>query len=147
GSKGPHGYEPVPADSLKAKKADVFFAIGLGLDEFTGKIVNSSGNKKVKVVEVGEMAGAIKEENEHGKEEKGGHDHHHGDSDPHVWLGIPESIKMVNAIRDSLQEIDPKNKEAYAKRAAAYVKELEKLLADGKAELKNKKNKKLIATH
>jgi zinc transport system substrate-binding protein len=146
GSKGPHGYEPVAADSLKAKKADVFFAIGLGLDEFTGKIVNSSGNKKVKVVEVGEQAGAIKEEKDD-KEGKSGHDHHHGDSDPHVWLGIPESIKMVNAIRDSLQEIDPKNKDAYTKRAAAYVKELEKLLADGKAELKNKKNKKLIATH
>ncbi|HMF20229.1 MAG TPA: zinc ABC transporter substrate-binding protein [Gemmataceae bacterium] len=146
GSKGPHGYEPVAADSLKAKKADVFFAIGLGLDEFTGKIVNSSGNKKVKVVEVGEQAGAIKEEKDD-KEEKGGHDHRHGDSDPHVWLGIPESIKMVNAIRDSLQEIDPKNKDSYAKRAAVYVKEMEKLLADGKAELKSKKNKKLIATH
>jgi ABC-type Zn uptake system ZnuABC Zn-binding protein ZnuA len=146
GSKGPHGYDPVPADSYKAKKADLFFAIGLGLDEFTGKIVNSSGNKKVKVVEVGELAGAIKEEKDD-KEEKGGHDHHHGDTDPHVWLGIPESIKMVNAIRDSLQEVDPKNKDGYAKRAAAYVQELEKLLADGKAALKNKKNKKLIATH
>ena len=149
GSKGPHGYEPLPADSYKAKKADVFFAIGLGLDEFTGRIVNSSGNKdKIKFVEVGEKAGAIKEENEHGKEEKGGHDHQHGSEyDPHVWLGIPESIKMVNAIRDSLQKIDPKNKDGYAMRAAAYVKDLEKLLADGKAELKNKKNKKLIATH
>lgn len=152
GSHGPHDYEPKAGDALKAKKADVFFAIGLGLDEFTGKIVNNSGNKKVKVVEVGELAGAIKEDHEHGKEEKGkeekGHDHHHhGDYDPHVWLGIPESIKMVNAIRDSLQEIDPKNKEGYAKRAAAYVKELQKLQADGLAQLKNKKNKKLIATH
>ena len=149
GPHGPHGYESkmTRADSLKAKKAHVFFAIGLGLDEWTQKILNSSGNKeKIKFVEVGEMAGAIKEEKDD-KEEKGGHDHHHGDSDPHVWLGIPESIKMVNAIRDSLQEIDPKNKDGYAKRAAAYVKELEKLLADGKAELKIKKNKKLIATH
>jgi ABC-type Zn uptake system ZnuABC Zn-binding protein ZnuA len=148
GSQGPHDYEPKSDDVLKAKKADAFFAIGLGLDEFTGKIVNNSGNKKVKVVEVGEMAGAIKEEHEHGKEEKDDHGHHHhGDYDPHVWLGIPESIKMVNAIRDSLQQIDPKNKEGYAKRAAAYVKELEKLQADGLAELKKKKNKKLVATH
>src|SRR5262249_52268164 len=45
------------------------------------------------------------------------------------------------------QEVDPKNKEGYAKRAAAYVKELQKLQADGLAELKKKKNKKLIATH
>ena len=147
GSKGPHNYEPVAADSLKAREANVFVAIGLGLDEWTERIRNSSGNKdKIKLVEVGELAGAIKEEKDD-KEGKSGHDHHHGDSDPHVWLGIPESIKMVNAIRDSLQEIDPKNKDGYAKRAAAYVKELEKLLADGKAELKIKKNKKLIATH
>jgi zinc transport system substrate-binding protein len=147
GSHGPHGYDPPPEDSLKAKKAGVFFAVGLGLDEFTGKIVNSSGNKKIKVVEVGELVGAIKEEHGHGKEEKGHDHHHHGEYDPHVWLGIPESIKMVNAIRDTMQEIDPKNKDGYAKRAAAYVQELEKLHAYGKALLKNKKNKKLIATH
>jgi zinc transport system substrate-binding protein len=149
GSKGPHNYEPVASDSLKAREANVFVAIGLGLDEWTERIRNSSGHKdKIKLVEVGEMAGAIKEEHESGKEEKGGHDHHHhGDYDPHVWLGIPESIKMVNAIRDTLQEVDPKNKEGYAKRAAAYVKELQKLQADGLAALKKKKNKKLIATH
>jgi zinc transport system substrate-binding protein len=148
GPHGPHGYEPRYEDELKAKKADLFFAIGLGLDEFTGKIVNSSTNKKIKVVEVGDAGGLIKQEHEHGKEEKGEHDHHHhGEYDPHVWLGIPQSIRMVNAIRDSLQEIDPKNKEGYARRAAAYVKELEKLQADGQIELKNKKNRKLIATH
>lgn len=148
GSKGPHNFQPLPSDSLKAKEATVFVAVGLGLDEWTERIRNSSGNKeKIKFVEVGELAGAIKEEHE-GKEEKGGHGHHHhGDYDPHVWLGIPESIKMVNAIRDTLQEVDPKNKEGYAKRAAAYVKELQKLQADGLAELKKKKNKKLIATH
>jgi ABC-type Zn uptake system ZnuABC Zn-binding protein ZnuA len=148
GSHGPHDYEPTPDDALKAKKADLFFAIGLGLDEFTGKIVNHSLNKKIKVVEVGDAGGLIKQEHEHGKEEKGDHDHHHhGEYDPHVWLGIPQSIRMVNAIRDSLQEIDPKNKEGYARRAAAYVKELGKLQADGQIALKDKKNRKLIATH
>ncbi len=149
GSHGPHGYDPKASDSLKAKKADVFFAIGLGLDEWTERILNSSGNKeKIQFVEVGESAGAFKEEPEKGKEEKGGHDHHHPNGvDPHVWLGIPESIRMVDAIRDTLQKIDPKNKEGYARRAADYVKELEKLQADGQTELKNKKNRKLIATH
>jgi ABC-type Zn uptake system ZnuABC Zn-binding protein ZnuA len=147
GPHGPHDYEPQSADSLKARKADVFFAIGLGLDEWTEKILNSSGNKKkIKFVEVGEFAGAIKEE--HGKEDQEDKDHHHhGGYDPHVWLGIPESIKMVNVIRDTLGEIDSKNKDGYGKRAAAYIKELEKVQADGKAAFKNKKNKKLIATH
>ena len=28
--------------------------------------------------------------------------HHHGEHDPHVWLGLPEAVIMVNCIRDEL---------------------------------------------
>jgi zinc transport system substrate-binding protein len=154
GTQGPHDYEPTHTDALKARKANLFVSVGLGLDEFTEKIVNSSGNKKLEVVELGEKALELKnlllateEHEEHpSKEEKDGH-HHHGDHDPHVWLGIDQAKEMVGYLSTTFQKIDPANKANYEKRAKAYTADLEKLKEQGLNDLKAKKNKKLIATH
>jgi zinc transport system substrate-binding protein len=148
---GPHDYQPNAADSLKVRKADLFFINGLGLDEFVTKLVNSSGNRTIKVVEVGEaipdkqLLAVAEEEPEH----KGAKDehHHHGDHDPHVWLGLPEAVIMVQRIRDELIGIDPEHKDGYTKRADNYIKELEGLREHGRKVLADKKNPRLIATH
>ena len=149
-SQGPHDYEAGFNDILKARKANLFLAVGLGLDEFAEKVAKASGNDRLKSFEVGEkgvpddMLLAGHEEDAKAKKDE---HHHHGEHDPHVWLGIPQAIKMVDYIKTTLQEVDGKNKDAYAKRAAAYTEELEKLQKEGRAALKDKKNKKLIAMH
>jgi zinc transport system substrate-binding protein len=146
---GPHDYQPTAADALKVRKADLFLINGLGLDEFITKLINSSGNRGISVVEVGD---AIPEkqriaihEDEH--DHKPGEGHQHGEHDPHVWLGLPEAVIMVNCIRDNLSHIDPDHKDGYAQRAAAYVKELEDLRKYGEKVLGSKKNPRFIATH
>jgi ABC-type Zn uptake system ZnuABC Zn-binding protein ZnuA len=152
---GPHDYQPTAADALKVRKADLFLVNGLELDDFVIKLVDSSGNAKVKVDRVAE---AIPEkqrlaigEDEHDDKEKHahkqGHGHAHGESDPHVWLGLPEAVVMVNHIRDELIAIDPEHKTGYTERAAAYTAELNKLLEEGRKELAGKKNRRLISTH
>jgi zinc transport system substrate-binding protein len=158
GAQGPHDFEPTHIDALKARKANLFLSIGLGLDEFVGKIVNSSGNKKIEVVELGEKALepkklllASQDHDEHKASEKNGHDkedhHHHGEFDPHVWLGIDQATAMVDFLATTFEKVDPKNKANYAQRAGGYKKELQKLKQDGLNDLKAKKNKRLIATH
>ena len=47
--------------------------------------------------------------------------------DPHVWLGIPEAILMVERIRDVLGQVDPAHKELYRANAAAYAQKLMEL--------------------
>jgi len=148
---GPHDYQPTAADALKVRKADLFLIHGLELDNFVTKLINSSGNPNVKVVKVGEAVPekellAIDEEDEHDHKADAGH-HHEGKHDPHVWLGLPEAVHMVNRIRDELIAIDPEHKAGYTQRAAAYVKELEDLREYGRKVLGAKKNPKLIATH
>ena len=54
---------------------------------------------------------------------------------------------MTQIIRDKLIEIDPEHKDGYEKRAAGFIKELEKLQDEGKSLLKNKKNKNIITMH
>jgi ABC-type Zn uptake system ZnuABC Zn-binding protein ZnuA len=147
---GPHDYQPSAADALTVRRADLFFINGLGLDEFVKKLVNNSGNRGLSIVEVGE---AIPEkqllnidEDEHNHKAGEGH-HHHGEHDPHVWLGLPEAVKMVNCIRDNLCRIDPDHEKGYTDRAKDYVKELEDLRKYGEKELGSKKNPRFIATH
>jgi zinc transport system substrate-binding protein len=81
-------------------------------------------------------------------EKKGGHHHHHhGGSDPHVWLGIPEAIALTQCIRDELVKADPEHRGNYEKRAADYILKLEKLGADGKKALADKKDRNIVAFH
>jgi zinc transport system substrate-binding protein len=148
---GPHQYEFNPRDSLVLKKADLFLANGLGLDRFADKLAENRGNAGYQYVELAEeLPEKLLRDNEDEHDPHHDHanaDHHHdGKHDPHVWLGIPQAINMVGQIRDLLKAKDPAHAEGYDKRAAAYVKKLEGLHADGQALLKDKQ-RDIISMH
>ncbi|HEY7315759.1 MAG TPA: metal ABC transporter substrate-binding protein [Gemmataceae bacterium] len=153
--KGPHHYEYTPEDALLLRDADLFFAIGLTLDDkFADPIQNESHNARLRYIKLGERLPKkllkSSEEHEQGKEEakhEHEHEHEHGEHDPHVWLGIPQAVAMVEIIRDELKTVDAAHAEDYDKNADEYIKKLKKLHEDGKAKLKDKKNRKLIAFH
>ena len=151
---GPHDYQPTPQDTLKVREADLFFINGLELDEhFANRLKGNSGNPRLPVIELGERV-PNRIALGHEKEEKGagdahGHHHEHGEFDPHVWLGVPEAIAMVEVIRDELKKVDPPHADGYDRRAAAYVAKLKKIHDDGKAAFQGVKesDRKLIAFH
>jgi zinc transport system substrate-binding protein len=155
-TKGPHHYDYTPDDAILLRDADLFFAVGLTLDDkFADPIQRESHNARLRYIKLGERLPKEllrKGEEEHGKEEakhEHEHEHEHGEYDPHVWLGIPQAIAMVEIIRDELKKVDsdPAHQADYDKNAAAYIETLKKLHADGKAKLKDKKNRKIIAFH
>ncbi len=165
-AKGPHGYEPTPDDQQKLRQADLFVVNGLELDErFADKMAQASSNPRLTgkeptgFVEVGERllkAGLVDRMGEHDHHDhevrteevsKGEEHHHHGEHDPHVWLGMPQAQAMVNVIRDELKETDQKHAADYDRRAADYIEKLKKLHADGKKALADKKNRKIVTTH
>src|SRR5262249_44846372 len=123
---------------------------------FANVLANSANNKNLKLVEVGEderlkpmlrKMGAHEHEEKDGKDHKHAHAHKHGEYDPHIWLGLPEAIVMVDIIRDKLAKADEAHAAQYKANAEAYTKALQKLIDDGNAAFKNKKNKKLISFH
>lgn len=61
------------------------------------------------------------EEKDHAK---GGHDHDHGENNPHIWLDPKRAIQQVENIRDGLIKADPDGKSTYEANAAAYIDEL-----------------------
>jgi ABC-type Zn uptake system ZnuABC Zn-binding protein ZnuA len=152
-TKGPHHYEFNPADAIVLRDADLFLAVGLSLDDkFADPMQDESHNARLRYVKLGERLPKkllLKgEEHEDGKDEKGHeHEHEHGEYDPHIWLGIPQAVALVELIRDQLSEIDREHAKEYADNAAAYVETLKKLQADGKEKLKDKKDRKIVAFH
>jgi zinc transport system substrate-binding protein len=151
GETGPHEFDPTPRDAAAVKRADLFVINGLDLDDTVARkmkrggqnsaleiVMASDGIPKDRLVEGTCNCG-------HEKHEKEDADHVH--IDPHVWLGIPEAIKMVEKIRDELKLKDPAHATGYDKRAVAYVERLNKLHADGREILKGKRERKLLAFH
>ncbi|MBC7869897.1 MAG: zinc ABC transporter substrate-binding protein, partial [Chitinophagaceae bacterium] len=86
---------------------------------------------------VAEMIGvlgvdAICEGDEHaeGSEATVEADHEHGSCDPHFWTNPANVIIWTQNIAQALSETDPENAEIYAANAAAYITQLETLIAE-----------------
>jgi zinc transport system substrate-binding protein len=161
-AEGPHHYQYNAQDAILLREADLFFAIGLTLDDkFADPIQVESHNPHLHYVKLGDklrdgdekrkekLLLRLPEHEEHGKEEEHehGHEHEHGEFDPHIWLGIPQAIALVEIIRDELKKADPNHAADYDKNAAQYIEKLKDLHTYGKERLKDKKNRKIIAFH
>ena len=153
---GPHHRLADPRDARLLHKADAIFSVGLELDErFTDSLVLVARRKDLPYVKLGEklpkemLRELTHDEDEHDAKHKhaAGHHHEHGSEDPHVWLGVPEAIAMVEVIRKELVGMDEAHKDDYNKNAEKYTAALKKLQADGLAMLKDKKVKRIVSFH
>jgi zinc transport system substrate-binding protein len=152
-TSGPHAdSEPTASQVELARKADVFFLSGLGLDEaIADKLKGPAANPKWKTVELAEAISesALKhgeEHHEHGHEQKKADEHEHG-VDPHVWLDARLAQVMVKKIAAELKTLDPAHAAGYEGRAAAYAAKLDELHKYGLGLLKDKKEKKIVSFH
>jgi ABC-type Zn uptake system ZnuABC Zn-binding protein ZnuA len=142
---GPHDFKPNNQDAMAVRKARVYFANGLGLDDSLSKVVHNAASPALLEVNVGNEGVPKDRRIKIGKVKHG--DHWHAGSDPHAWLGIEEAIGMVEVIRDRLKEVDPQRAAGYDERAAAYIARLNKLHDEGKEMLKGKQNRNLVTNH
>lgn len=148
-AQGPHEFaaHANPNELQVVRKADLIFINGLGIDDWMFKLVTDKHRDKVVEVAEGIPESLLKASVEGEERLPDEHGHHHGPHDPHVWLGPPQAKAMVDVIAAKLSQLDPKNKENYAKRAEAYKKQLDDLAAYGKAQFSGKKSRNIIATH
>ncbi len=112
----PHMYEPVPADSRVLEKANLILYNGYNLEPGLIKLMNAAGGK-VKKIPVGEVVKSLKLDKGKGQIVP----------DPHVWGSAENVIAMVKAIRDSLIELSPEDKEKFTNNADKLIDELQQL--------------------
>lgn len=146
---GPHDFNPTDNDARLLAKADLLLINGLELDNsLADALKRGSGNRKLAILDLGKSipeAQLMQGECHH---DHHGHDkpHSHG-IDPHVWLSPEMAVLMTGAIRDKLVELDPAHEAGYKQRTAEYIAKLQKLHADGKEMLKEKKDRNVVTFH
>ncbi len=130
-----HSYEPTAQDIMEISTCDLFIYVGGESDEWVDRVLESSGNNKMEVINLLEVLGdAVKQEEiiegmEHEEHEE--HEEHGGEEeaeyDEHVWLSLRNAATLVTCISEKIQKIDHTNKDVYAGNAEAYVRKLKEL--------------------
>lgn len=133
----PHVYEPVPEDTIALEKANLIFYNGYNLEPGLIKLMKTAGSN-VPQVAVGEVVQPLD------FQYKG-----QTQPDPHVWGDVKNAIAMVEAIRDALIKLSPKDREVFTQNAATELEKLRKLDTWVKAQIDTipANRRKLITTH
>jgi manganese/iron transport system substrate-binding protein len=126
-----HDYEPSPADIDALAHADVVLENGVGLEEWLGDIIESSGfdgpvvdtSQGVRLRQVG------------------------GAPDPHIWQDPRNAQVMAANIERGLAAADPAGTAAFAANLAAYTKQLRALDAEVGRQVASLANRKVVTNH
>lgn len=106
-----HNYTITTSDMKKIENADVFIENGLGLEDFSDKILES--NKNLQIIDSSEnILNLIKEDDE---------------TNPHIWTSISNYIAQVENITKELSQKNPENAEIYEANCNDYVQKLTEL--------------------
>jgi len=150
-TNGPHNYRPDTRDARVLGKADLLLAIGLTLDEsFAEPMLRMARRKDMPYVKLGEQlpeSALLEMKHACCKHGEHGHTHHHDKWDPHLWLGIPQAIRLVELIRDELTRIDAAGAESYRLNTTAYVAKLTTLHNNGKAAIAACAVRRIVSFH
>ena len=116
----PHTYEPPPGVLAEVARADMYAAVGSGIEfELAWRDKIAALNPEMLVVDCSRGVDLIR-----------AGDGEHGGADPHIWTSPRNAKVMVEEIREGLIAVDPENAEDYRRNADAYLGELDALDAE-----------------
>jgi len=137
GAASPHTYALKPSEAQKVANADVIFYVGPQFELFLRKPLKTVN---AKVLPLGDLPQVLRRPVRAGglwergfaavPAEDADTDHHHGDTDAHVWLDVQNAVVMVNAIADALSQADSYNADRYRRNAGTVIARLDRLDSD-----------------
>lgn len=122
----PHTFELQPSLLRDLQDAEYVFAIGNGLDDWTGNVSESIDATVVTVDEGITLRETGVDDHNHGYEHEYSdeHEHEHGPIDPHYWLSLSNAQTMVATIETILSDTYPQHHNIYQENSANYQQEL-----------------------
>ena len=126
-----HDYEPSPADIDAIARADLVVQNGVGLEEWLGDTIESSG-----------FAGPVVDASQGVRLRQVD-----GGADPHIWQDPGNAQRMAANIERGLAAAEPADATAFAANLAAYTKQLEALDAEVERQIDGLANKKVVTNH
>ena len=110
----PHLYVATESDTTRLSQADIIFYNGLDLEARMERVLQQLGQQKP-VIAVGETVAQAQLLNDEDEAES---------LDPHIWFDVPLWMQAVEAMRDTLIDVDPERTAVYEANAAAYLAQL-----------------------
>lgn len=126
-----HSFQPAVKDIMKVSSCDLLIYVGGESDQWIEDALESAQNKDMKTINLMEVLGdTIKEEENVEGMQESGHGHEDEDEkeyDEHVWTSLRNASVICGIIAETLEEMDPENKDVYASNVAAYQEKLSNL--------------------
>jgi ABC-type Zn uptake system ZnuABC Zn-binding protein ZnuA len=133
-----HTFDPRPSSMRAVSSAALIVRNGLGLDDWVASMVTNTGTK-APILAAGEGLSGVTYLAGRGA----------ASVNPHVWMNVANTERMVERIAAELEGADPANAQAYAAGATAYEAQLATLDAELRARMATipAANRTVIAFH
>jgi zinc transport system substrate-binding protein len=145
-----HSFEPTPKDIITVQNSGIFIYIGGESDTWVDKILLSTDTSAIKILALMDTVDVVEEEIVEGMEEE------EEDAptvlgleiepeyDEHIWTSPQNAKRIVQAITETLCEVDAANAGLYRRNAAEYTAKLDELDRAFRAVVDNGKRKTII---
>jgi len=128
----PHDYEPKAKDFGELMKSNVFVYNGLGMETWVDKVNEVIKDKNVVIVDSSTGVEVRKEEEA---------------VDPHIWLSLKNAEIQSENIKNTLVQLDDKNKDYYEENYNKFKEELETVYNEYKPKFDTLSKKNFITGH
>lgn len=143
-----HFVQPKPTFMKKVRGADLFIEVGLELELWAQKVIDSAGNPKVQMGQPGRVLasfGVPTLEIPQVLSRQLGDVHPYGN--PHIWLDPVLVKKMAKNIANGLIAVDFEGQASYEKNLKIFQDKLDKALIAWEKKAQKIANKKIITYH
>ncbi|MDW6001472.1 zinc ABC transporter substrate-binding protein ZnuA [Vibrio mangrovi] len=113
----PHDYALRPSDVKRIRQADLVIWFGEGLEPFLAKVLSQQSGR----LTISQIKDAHFRHFSASHEDDG---HHHGNTDPHFWLGIEQVREVAKAISARLIQLDPNHTTQYQTNLTRFLAQL-----------------------
>ena len=128
----PHDYEPKTKDFEDLTNSNVFIYNGFGMETWVDQVNEVINGKDITIIDSSIGVEARKEENV---------------IDPHIWLSLKNAEIQSENIKNTIIELDEKNKDYYEENYNEFKKELESVYNEYKQKFDTLNKKNFITGH
>jgi len=118
-----HGYQPTPADLVRASGADLILWNGMNLELWFEQFIDNLGDIPSATISEGIETMSIVEGS------------YEGLPNPHAWMSLDNALIYIDNIAAAMSEHDPENAAIYAANADAYKSEITATIAPLRAQI------------
>jgi zinc transport system substrate-binding protein len=138
-----HSFDPTPQDIITIQNSELFIYVGGESDTWVDRILGSMDTSKMKIIRMMDAVEVVEEEIVDGMEEE--EEEEEGIAyDEHVWTSPQNAQRIVQAIANTLCEVDTAGTSIFRQNAAAYIKSLDELDKAFQAVVDNAKRTTLV---